>query len=265
MNCMKNKLWLDDPEILIDSDKLFDIFPIIFWKKGKNVCKVDLMNSIMRSIIYLVIALIIFWDNKLIKTLIMISLFSLVLMEIIYITKHYAKNNKKYFKDIYNVSKENMTSYNPERFESSNSIRNHIYDQNVVKWTDDQNKYRERYDNEMKLSDRVENIIKSKTHRLRDRKKIKLTNVNVRSKNTTNMLNSINDWNNDPTQYLDREEKYFHDNYSRNRLRVAIGENNKTIDGYAYGAPQETAIYNRIPQKTYMDAMGYYDHHPRQV
>lgn len=75
----------------------------------------------------------------------------------------------------------------------------------------------------------------------------------------TRSLNQTIDFNSNQQLFHDRENAYFRDNYTRNRLRVAIGESNRTIDGHLYGAPQETRARKNIPRMTYLDKMGIYE------
>lgn len=56
----------------------------------------------------------------------------------------------------------------------------------------------------------------------------------------------------------DPENDYYRDQYSRNRTMNALKESNFTTDGYRYGAPQETRTIKKIPEHTYLDAMGIY-------
>ena len=78
---------------------------------------------------------------------------------------------------------------------------------------------------------------------------------NIREK----MAEINQEYNKDNTLVYNNETRYGHDAFQRNRLRAAIGESNKTIDGYNYYAPQYTRIYDSIPKKTFLDKMGIYE------
>lgn len=72
-------------------------------------------------------------------------------------------------------------------------------------------------------------------------------------------LNAAFNHNSDPREFQDHELKAFRDNYTRGRLRAAIGESNVTSGGYRYGAPQISHIYDKLPKMTYLDEMGIYE------
>lgn len=89
--------------------------------------------------------------------------------------------------------------------------------------------------------------------------KTTLTPVNKSEFVASGGLNQTIDFNQNPLLIHDRENAFFRDQYTRNRLRVAMGESNKTLDGHIYGAPQETRARKNLPRMTYLDQMGIYE------
>lgn len=264
---MKNPLWFHKPEELLSANKMTDVFPIIYLTNEKKPCKVDLINSIMRSIIYLFIFILIFWSNESMRSFLLLAIIGLVITEISFISNYCSHPDNRCLKKEYNNTKENMTSYKPENYQSKYPVTD-ILDQNRELWKT--SAFNKEKNEDRKFTNRIEDMIKNKFCRGRNyqkRNKFNLNYIGGRHYNTENMLNAVRNYNSDPNQIMkDHSEKFYDDQYNRNRLRAAIGNNNLTMDGYRYGAPQETAILNgRIPKMSYMDAMGYYDHNPGRV
>lgn len=80
----------------------------------------------------------------------------------------------------------------------------------------------------------------------------------IENENAMNAYDQNLNYNAIKQKIQDPENDYYRDQYSRNRTMNALKESNFTVDGYRYGAPQETRTIKKIPEHTYLDSMGIY-------